>query len=372
MINRDRVLERFLEYIKINSESYHEGDFAKRLKGDLEKLGLSVKIDKTGEKVGSNTGNIIARLKGNAKGETILFSCHMDTVSPGQDIKPIVKEGVVYSDGTTILGGDDKGGIASIIEALTIIKEKKLKHPDIEIIFTIAEEVGMYGSKNLDYSEIKAKKAFIFDTSGDPGAIVIKGPAQDKILVKILGKPAHAGVAPEQGISAIQIAAEAISKMKLLRIDKDTTANIGKISGGVATNVVCPEVIIEAEARSTDVNKLDEQTKHMIKVLESTTDKFGGRINIEVNRLYGAFVVEEDSDIVVHAKSAFKKLNMESKTMASGGGSDTNIFNGNGITAINLSSGERKPHTLEEHMRIEDLVTTAKVVIELINESLSK
>ena len=372
MINKERVLKRFLEYVQINSESYSEGEFANVLSQELREIGLDVEIDNAGEIVGCNTGNIIARLQGNVDGEAILFSCHMDTVAPGKNIKPIVKNGIVYSDGTTILGGDDKGGIASIVEALTVIKEKNIKHPTIELVFTIAEEVGLYGSKNIDYSKLTAKKGYIFDTSGDPGVIITKGPAQDKILVKITGKPAHAGVAPENGISAIQIASDAINNMKLLRIDENTTANIGKILGGTAVNIVCPEVIIEAEARSTIEECLDAQTKHMIEEFKKSTSKFGGSIEISTDRLYGPFVVDENDEVVKQAKRAFKSLGINATTKSSGGGSDTNIFNCNGIKAVNLASGERNPHTLEESMNIEDLYTVSKVVLALINENITK
>ncbi|ATD55368.1 M20/M25/M40 family metallo-hydrolase [Clostridium chauvoei] len=365
MINKDRVLKRFLDYVQIDSESYKEGTFAKRLAKDLEELGLEVEFDKAYEVVKSDTGNLIARLKGNREGEPILFACHMDTVTPCTNIKPIIKDGIIYSDGTTVLGGDDKGGIAAIIEALTVIKENNIKHPTIEIVFTIAEEVGIYGAKNLDYSKIESKSAFIFDTSGDIGTIVIKGPAQDKLLVKIKGKSAHAGVCPEDGISAIQIASEAIANMKLLRIDENTTANIGKINGGVATNIVCPEVIIEAETRSTVIESLEKQTAHMIETFENAAKKFGGEVEISVNRLFGQFVIDENDEIVNKAKKALKAIGIEGKTTSTGGGSDTNVFNGNGLKAINLSSGERKPHTLEEHMKIEDLEILSKLIVEL-------
>ncbi|AYE35461.1 M20/M25/M40 family metallo-hydrolase [Clostridium septicum] len=365
MINRDRVVKRFLEYVQIDSESYKEGAFAKRLAKDLEKLGLEVEFDKACEVVKSDTGNLIAKLKGNVEGEPILFACHMDTVTPCTNIKPIIKDDIIYSDGTTVLGGDDKGGIAAIIEALTVIKENNIKHPNIEIVFTVAEEVGIYGAKNLDYSKIESKNAFIFDTSGDIGTIVIKGPAQDKLLVKITGKSAHAGVSPEDGISAIQIASEAISNMKLLRIDENTTANIGKINGGVATNIVCPEVIIEAETRSTVIESLEKQTAHMIETFEKAAEKFGGKVEITVNRLFGQFVINEDDEIVIKAKNALKAIGIEGKTKSTGGGSDTNVFNGNGLKAVNLSSGERKPHTLEEHMKIEDLEILSRLIVEL-------
>lgn len=369
MINRERVLQRFLDYVQIDSVSYNEKEFAERLYNDLKAIGLDVEIDNTDKITKSNTGNVIAKLKGNIEGEPILFSCHMDTVTPGIGVKPVIRDGAVYSDGTTILGGDDKGGIAAIIEALTAIKEDDIKHPTIEIAFTIAEEVGMFGAKNLDYSKFESKMAYVLDTSGDLGVIVTQGPAQDKIIVNIKGKAAHAGVAPETGISAINIAADAISNMKLLRVDEDTTANIGKIVGGTATNIVCPEINIDAEARSTVVEKLDKQTSHMVEEFKKACEKHGGEIKIDVERLYGAFTIDSDDKIVKRAKKAFDALGIKSETQASGGGSDTNIFNVNGIKSVNLASGERSPHTLNEHVFIDDLENLSKVVIELIKSN---
>lgn len=367
-MKNDRIVERFLEYVQVDSETKNEGAFAKRLKEDLEKLGFEVYEDNAGEKVGSNTGNLIATLGGNEGSETIMFSCHMDTVSPGNGIKPVVKDGVIYSDGTTILGGDDKAGIAALLEAIVKIKEENIDHCNIQFIFTIAEEGGLFGSKNLDYSKLKGNKCFVLDSGGDIGTIVTKGPAQDKISVVIKGKPAHAGVCPEEGISAIEIASKAISNMKLLRIDENTTANIGKITGGVATNIVCPEVKIEAEARSTVIESLDEQTSHMVKTFEAVAESFGGVAEVDVERMYGEFVIEENEEIVDMAKNAIKALGIEPIVASTGGGSDTNIFNGNGIKSVNLSSGERAPHTLQEHVYIKDLEILRDLVIELIKE----
>ncbi|WP_297518847.1 M20/M25/M40 family metallo-hydrolase [uncultured Clostridium sp.] len=371
MRNKNRLINRFIEYVKIDSESYNEKNFADRLFKDLIELGFEVNYDDAGEKIGSNCkGNIIAKLKGTVEGETVLFSGHMDTVTPGVGIKPIIKDDMICTNGTTILGGDDKAGIAGILEAILTLKENKEDYPSIELVFTVAEEVGLLGSKNLDYSKITAKKAFILDSSGDIGVVTIQGPAQDNLKVKILGKPAHAGVAPETGISAIQIAASAISNMKLLRIDKNTTANIGTINGGKVTNIVCPEVMIEAEARSTVEESLDLQTKHMVDIFTKFVNEAGGQIEIKVTRSYGAFSVNEDNKIIEHMKKACSKVDLPMKLVASGGGSDTNIFNGKGIIAINLASGERKPHTLEEHIFIKDLLNISEIVKAIITTAI--
>lgn len=366
MINQSRVVEEFIKYVKISSPTKSEGKFAQFIKSELEVLGLDVIIDDAGEKAGSDTGNVVAKLKGTVEGDPILFSCHMDTVSPSIDIKPVIKDGVIYSDGTTILGGDNKAGIAAVVEAIKVIKEKNIDHGPIEISFSIFEEGGLHGAKNLDYTQFESKRAFILDSGGDPGQIIVKGPAQDKIAVTITGTPAHAGVAPEEGVSAIMVAAKAIDKMQLLRIDEETTANIGVISGGSVTNIVTPEVTIQAEARSLDNDKLDKQSSHMAKCFEDAAKEYGAKVDVEITRMYSAFSVDHDDAIVAVAKEACKNIGILSTIESSGGGSDTNVFNAMGLKAINLGIGEKKPHTLEEHLHIKDLVKVSELVMELI------
>jgi tripeptide aminopeptidase len=366
MINKERITQEFMKYVQIDSTTKKEGNFAKFISEELKSLGLDVYIDNAGEKVGSDTGNVIAKLNGNKKVQPILFSCHMDTVSPGEGIKPIIKDEVIYSDGTTILGGDDKAGIAAILEAIRVIRENNIEHGPIEVVFSIAEEGGLWGAKYLEYNKIASKLAFVLDSGGEIGEIVIKGPAQDKINAKIIGKPAHAGVAPEEGISAIQVAAAAINRMSLLRIDEETTANIGLINGGKATNIVCPEVIVNAEARSLNSEKLDKQTAHMVQCFEEAAKEFDAKVEVNTERMYGPFIVAETDEVVKLAEKACANMGVTTSLKATGGGSDTNVLNGNGIKAVNLAIGERKPHTLEEHLKIEDLVKSANLVLELI------
>ena len=324
-----------------------------------------------GEKTGGETGNVIATLKGNRNGKKILFSSHMDTVSPSIGVKPIIDEanGIIKSDGTTVLGSDDKAGIAAILEALRTVKENNIEHSDIQVVFSIWEEGGLQGAKNLDYSKIDAEYAFVLDSGGSPGEIIVKAPAQDAIKVKIIGKPAHAGLQPENGISAIMVASKAIENMKLLRIDEETTANIGIVKGGIATNIVMPELEIVAEARSLSEEKLDAQTNHMIETFKSAAKEFGAEIEIDVNRAYGPFNIDETDEIVQLVKKAFSNMNIEGKTASTGGGSDTNILNKNGIKAVNLGIGMKNAHTLEEYIAIEDLINSAVMVKEIIKEA---
>ena len=366
MINEKRLVDSFLEYVQIDSPTKEELEFANYIRGVLEDLGLEVYMDNAGDKVGSNAGNIVAKLKGNPNGTPILFSCHMDTVSPGKGIKPQIKDGIISSDGSTILGADDKAGIAAVVEALQIIKDENIDHGDIEVVFSIYEEGGLFGAKNLDYSKLDSKKAYVLDSGGAPGTIIYKGPAQSSVKIKFIGKEAHAGVAPETGISAIEIAAEAISNMNLLRIDEETTANIGIIQGGSATNIVTKEVILEGEARSLDNDKLKAQTDHMVKVSNEAAEKYKGQVEIDIAQSYEAFEISLDHELVEDVKAANEILGFKTITVPSGGGSDTNIYNSKGIPTINLGIGMMAPHTLEEHISIEDLVNSSKLVLELI------
>ncbi len=371
MVNRQRLIGELVELVQISSPSSKEGAVAKVLVDKLEQLGFEVYVDDAGVKSGGETGNIIATLKGTKQGKAVLFSSHMDTVNPAEGIKPIIDEvnGIIKSDGTTVLGSDDKGGIAAILEAIRIIKENNIEHGDIQVVFSIWEEGGLFGAKYLDYSKINADFAFVLDGGGAPGKIIVKAPAQDSIEVKIKGKPAHAGLVPEEGISAIMVASRAIENMKLLRIDEDTTANIGTIKGGVATNIVMPELEILAEARSLDNSKLDAQTQHMVDTFKQAADDFGAEIEIKTKRMYEAFSVDENDEIVNMLKKIFSKMNIEPTVISTGGGSDTNILNANGIKAVNLSVGMEKAHTLEEYIAIEDLMNSAKMVVEIIREA---
>jgi tripeptide aminopeptidase len=367
MVNKERLVQSFIDYVSIDSESSNEKQFGEYILKHLQSLGFETQMDGKGQEFGSNYGNIIARLPGNKNSEPILFSCHLDTVSPGKNIKPVIKEGTIYSDGKTILGADDKAGIAAMIEAIRVIREENIAHGDIELVFSFMEEKGLNGAKSLDYSLVKSKVVYTLD-EGAVGRIVVQGPAQDKIDVRVLGKAAHAGVSPEEGISAILVAAKALSQMKLLRVDEDTTANFGSIHGGGETNIVPSEVVLKGEARSLVNEKLSAQTKHMIDCFERAAADFGAHVEIEHERMYPAFKVAADDEIVIKAQNALRTIGLASVVAKTGGGSDTNIYNSKGLKAVTLGSGEMKPHTLEECVRIVDLVDLSRLVIALIQE----
>lgn len=365
MIKETRLVENFLDMVKISSPSKNEramGDYLIKL---LEELGLEVKEDNAGEVNGGNCGNIIGVLKSPGK-KKLLFSAHMDTVVPCEKVTPIVENGVIKSDGTSILGGDDKGGIAAIIEMLRVIKENNLDHPEIIVVFSMAEEIGLLGSKAFDIESYGVDFGFILDSSGKPGKIITKAPSAARGIITIVGKPAHAGISPESGINALTVAAHAITKIKLGRIDSETTSNIGVVKGGQATNIVMPSVELDYEARSLSNEKLEVLLKETFDIFEDVCKEFGAKMENTVKVEYPGFALEDNADVVEIVKAACQKVGIESETVSSGGGSDTNIYNNKGVPSVNLAVGMSKVHTLEEYIEIKDLVDLSKILVEII------
>jgi len=365
-----RLVNEFLELVQIDSETKHEELIAPILVGKLEEMGFEVYQDDAHTRNGHGAGNIIATLNGTLDVEPIYFTVHMDTVVPGVGIKPEIREdGYIYSDGTTILGADDKAGIAALFEMAKRLKEQNIEHGTIQFIITAGEESGLVGAKELEREKIIAKYGFAVDSDGKVGGIVTGAPYQAKLNVKILGKTAHAGVAPEKGISAITLASKAIAKMKLGRIDEETTANIGRFEGGKATNIVCDEVNILAEARSINEEKLNAQTQHMKETFETVAKENGGRAEVEVKIMYPGFSVTEEDKVVQIAMEAVKNIGREPNLGVSGGGSDANIISGFGIPTVNLSVGYEEIHTTNERMPIEELDKLADLLVEIVKSA---
>jgi tripeptide aminopeptidase len=375
MINQERIKNLLLELVQIDSVSREERAVAERIKQICEEMGAEVEIDDAGEKVGGNSGNVIARFPGTIPGaEAIMMSAHMDTVVPGKGVKPIVEGDIIRTDGTTVLGGDDKSGVSVIIEVMRCLQEQSIPHAPVDAVFSICEEVGLLGAKHVDVEALRARYGIVFD-SDDPGFLFTKGPSANHFEFKIYGLESHAGVAPESGISAIQIAAEAISAMKLGRIDEETTANIGVIRGGEATNIITNLVTLKGEARSRSEEKLEAQTAHIIKCLEDAASKYEvtvdgvttrGRVESHVTREYFAMDVADDSRVVRLVIEAAARMGLKVETMASGGGCDANIFNKRGIECANLGTGMRAIHTVKEWLDVKDMYASAEMTLEIM------
>lgn len=370
MINEDRLVKEFMELVQVDSETKFEAEIAEVLKEKFRALGVDVYQDDTAAVTGHGAGNLICTLKGNKEGaDTIYFTSHMDTVVPGKGIKPSIKDGYIVSDGTTILGADDKAGLAVMLETIRVIKEQNLTHGTIEFVITAGEESGLVGAKALDRSLVTAKYGYALDSDGKVGNVVVAAPTQAKVNAKIYGKTAHAGVAPEKGVSAITIAAKAISKMPLGRIDEETTANIGRFEGGQQTNIVCDYVEILSEARSLVPEKMEQQVDRMKQAFEYAAEEMGGRAEVEVKVMYPGFKYGAGDHVVEVARKAAAKIGRPCELQKSGGGSDANVIAGFGIPTVNLAVGYEDIHTTNEKIPVEELTKLGEMVIAIISEA---
>jgi len=378
MVNRHRLSEEFTRLAAINSPPLHEHAIARYLVGRLENLGAEVLFDNAAEATGGEIGNLVARFAGQLKSaEPLLFSVHMDTVEPGGQVQPVLRDGVFYSAGDTVLGADDKAGVAELIEALEVLREQQIPHGPLEVVITIAEEIGLVGAKHLDYTLLKSKRGFALDTEGT-GWMVLQAPGANHLQIDIEGVASHAGMTPELGLSAIHTAALAIGRMRLGRIDHETTANIGRIEGGVARNIVPQHVTVVGEARSHDADKLQEQTTHMLACFEAAAKEMSRviedqrvtpRVDADIRSDFPSMSVPEDAMTVQLARSAAQSLGQELKVRLGGGGSDANIFNGHGIEMIILATGMQKVHTHDEFVAVADMAVVAELLVEIIRQA---
>lgn len=372
LINKKRLLETFFELLKIKSPSRDEKQIAAYVSGIFHALDLKVITDNAGEKIGSNAGNIIVLLKSRreknkeTKKIPLFFGAHLDTVKVNGEIQPEIRnKKIVNKNKNCILGADDKVAIAAIIEAIRTIKDFDIKTGDIYLIFTIAEEIGLLGLRNINLKSIKAKYGFLFDGDGDIGTIYNQAPFHNAIDITITGKAAHAGISPEKGINAIQVASYAISKMKLGIIEPGTTCNIGTIKGGVATNIIPEKVEIKAEARSLEEDKLEKLTSQIINYFVADAKKNGAKVKFKVKREYDGFKISENELPVIMAKNALKDLGIKPKIVSTVGGSDVNILNSEGKMAINLSAGMENVHSCREYVKVEELQKLTALILEL-------
>jgi tripeptide aminopeptidase len=373
MINKERLVNNFLRLAAVNSYTRHEAKVADMLEPDLQSLGFETCRDDAGEKIGGDTGNIIARKKGNVPGATpIMFSAHMDTVEPTEGWGYKIEDGIIRSTGKTILGADDKAGIAAIIEAITVMGEEGIPHGDIEIVFSIAEEIGLYGAINLDLGKLESKCAFVYDAGCPLGGITISAPYHDDIIARIYGRNAHAGMNPEGGINAIVAAGKAVSRMKLGRIDEETTANIGKIQGGTARNIVAAYCEVVGEARSRTESKVNAQAEHMVEEFERAAEEMGARAEVEVIRSYDGFKIPVDSQVVQIAAEAARRVGIEPQMHGGGGGSDANVMNSHEFPAAVIGVGYVNPHSVDEYVAVDDMVKSAAMALEIIKVAAGK
>ncbi len=356
MINRDRLLQTFLRLVRISSPSGAEEEVASAIGQELSSMGLQGERDAA--------GNVLARLDGiGSTGEPLLLTAHMDTVQPCDHIVPTITGELITSDGRTILGADDKAGVAVILEALRVLLEEKTAHRPIEALFTVREESSLGGAKAVAPTWLRARMGIGLDTGGPQGILIASAPSHNTLVASIHGRAAHAGVNPEDGVNAILVAAEAIAAMPLGRIDAETTANIGVISGGLATNIVPELVTLHGEARSRDMAKLEAVTRDMVQALERTAEAHEATVEVQITREYDAYRFDEHTPIIRLVSAAMRSIGIEPILKATGGGSDANVFNAAGILTVQISAGMAAVHTCQEHVALSDMVTATQVVL---------
>jgi tripeptide aminopeptidase len=362
LINRERLVQTFLDLVVIDSPSGQEEAISRELARRCIALGAQVEHDEH--------WNVIARWPGsNGQGDPLLLSAHMDTVGKDTGIKPEIRDGVIYSDGTTILGGDDKSGVAAILEVIASLREDGKPYPPLEVVISVSEEVGLQGAKKLDKGRLTARRGYVLDAGGPVGGIVTSAPSQDSLEAWVHGQKAHAGAEPEKGINAIRVAAEAILNMPLGRIDFETTSNIGIIQGGEATNIVPDRVYLKGEARSRDDLKLASQTAAMAAALQDAAENNGTHVELKIKRMYTTYKLADDHPVVARAVDAVTRLGFTPAIKASGGGTDANIYAEYGIYCAIISTGMADVHTTHEHIAIADMVDGTRLLEEIVTSN---
>ena len=366
MINEQRLLAEFLELVSFDSESLHEGAIRDHLKQKLTALGLVVREDDAAARLGSEAGNLYARLEGT--GESILFSAHMDTVSPGRGKRAVVEDGIIRSDGTTVLGADDCAGLAAILEALAVLRERNLPHPPIEVLFTVAEEIYGQGSVLFDYSRLTSPTAYVLDLSGPVGRAAVCAPTLLRLDVTVRGRAAHAGFCPEQGVNALSIASAALAEIPTGRVAEDTTVNFGMISGGTGVNVVPEEIRISGEIRSLEHARAVEKSEQIVRVFRQRAEALGGEAEVAVAEQIRAYRIGSREPVVTRFESAARAMGLEPRQITTFGGSDNNHFVRRGIRGIVLSCGMTDVHSVRESLDLAELVKCAELTLRLMGK----
>ena len=364
----DDPLALFLELCATPSPPGKEGAVADKVKAYLHDLGLEVEEDGAGAAIGSDTGNLLCRLPGRVEHGIPLFLCaHMDTVPPQGPLEPVVEDGVVRNAGGTILGADNKAAVAAMLEGARRIVAERRPHAGVELLFTPKEEVGLLGAGAFDHTRLEGELGYVYDQGAPIGGIVLGAPSGRTISARFHGRAAHSGMHPEEGRSAVAAASRAIADLRLGRIDEETTANVGLISGGTARNIVPEWCVLEAEARSHDERKLADVVQEMLDTCGFAASLGDCTLETEVSETYAGYRFRGDEPVVRLAEEALRQRGYEVVPALTGGGADANVFNARGLPCLNLGNGMTAIHTPDEHISVADLEGMVDVTLALVD-----
>ena len=368
MTDQSPVHKLFMTIASMDSYIGREGRLAEYLLEKLSEFDAEVWRDDSAALTGSDTGNIIARFPGTVpSAPTIMLCSHMDTIGPTEGMVPQLRDGCIYSNGETVLGADDKAGIAVIISTIEHMKEQGIAHGPLEVVFTVQEEPGLRGATHLN-ADLKADFGYILDGDGPVGTIINRAPAKIDLDFIVSGQAAHAGICPEQGVNAIVAAASAVSRIQSGRIDDETTSNFGMFTGGTLRNVVADRAEVGVEVRSGDNTKLERETDKIVEAFEAATQEAGARLEFTRNYAFRAFNIPLDHTAVVRARQAAESLGIEPVMWASGGGLDANVFNGRGLSCVALGLGIEDPHSPSEYIPVSQLEEGVRFLTAILSE----
>lgn len=366
MVASDRILDTFLDLVRIDSPVRSERQVAQYCAARLSEVGAAITFDDSMAITGSDTGNLIATLPGRGCEKVVILSAHMDCVDPCIGVTPVIEDGVVRSCGQTVLGADDKAGIAVIIEAVRALASSPEPHPGMKVVLTVAEENGLAGAKALSPQAFEGDVCLVLDAAGPPGQVVTGAPTHYTFDAVFAGKAAHAGISPEEGCSALVMAASSVCAMELGRIDASTTANIGVIEGGTATNVVPASARMTGECRSLLRDTVEQVRSSMDESMRTCAEKLGGSAEIKWTLEYEGFTVSDDSPYMAQVLDACRDAGIPPVKVTTGGGSDGSIFASRGVPTFVLACGMRDAHSTTEHIAIDDLRATLEIVLAFV------
>jgi tripeptide aminopeptidase len=363
----DEVVSLFTELAALPSPPGDERAVADRVGAYMTDLGLDVSEDDAGSKIGSNAGNLYARV-GATGGGTPLFLCaHLDTVPPEAGIEPVLEDGMIRNAAGTILGADNKAAVAVMLEATRRILSENRPHGGIELLFTPKEEVGLHGAAAFDHERLDARVGYVYDQAAPIGEVILGAPYAHSMEFKFHGRAAHSGMYPEEGRSAIAAAAKAIADLKLGRVDDESSANVGLIDGGTAGNIVPEWCTFLAEARSHDSEKLADMVREMLEAATFAASLEDCQVETEVHKSYSGYRFKRDDLAVRLASSALERSGYQPSYTLSGGAADANVFNERGLACVNLANGMAEIHTPDEHIAVADLERMVDVTLALVD-----